>query len=167
MVIDLTSTATQVTFGAVVGVSQQAVSELLSRGVLVKGATLGAWLLAYCEHVRAVAAGRDPDGDLARERARVSRATAEKLEMANAVTRKEYAPTQALSLVLAGAARRCSNIMDGIPAQLRLRMPELDAAGLDIVRAELARARSEMASLSLDDIEKALAGDDGQGDADR
>jgi len=61
---------TQAEFGALVGISQQAVSAHISAGVLDAGGTLLEWLRAYCEQMRKEAAGhKSSDGmDLTRER---------------------------------------------------------------------------------------------------
>jgi hypothetical protein len=69
---------TQEQFGDLVGISQQAVSELLGRAILQGGQPAATWLRAYTKHLREQAAGRGADGELARERARlaVSRPTA-------------------------------------------------------------------------------------------
>jgi hypothetical protein len=56
---------TQKEFAAHVGLSQQAVSDLVRREILLKGGTLNEWWLAYCEHLREVAAERQAkDSDL-------------------------------------------------------------------------------------------------------
>lgn len=152
---------TQAAFGGLVGISQPAVSDLIARGVLRQGDTARVWLLAYSEHLRLVAAGRDPDGELSTERARVARATAEKIEMANAVTRREFAPIGLLELVLADMARKVSTRLDAVVPQIRRRAPDLPAAVLAFITAELVDARESCAAVNLDDAEKlAREGDD-------
>lgn len=71
-IIDLDEPATQSGFGALVGISQQAVSDAITRGVLVAGGTYAEWLLAYSAHMREQAAGRggDDQGNLTKARAR-------------------------------------------------------------------------------------------------
>lgn len=65
---------TQKEFGALVGVSQAAVSDMVGRNVITPGASAGQWLLEYCKHLREIAAGRASNGehDLATERARLA-----------------------------------------------------------------------------------------------
>jgi len=73
-VIDLDEQMRQADFGALVGISQPAVSDLVTRGVLKQGLNAGEWLHAYCGHLREIAAGRASNGDhdLATERARLA-----------------------------------------------------------------------------------------------
>lgn len=58
MAIDLDKKATQAAFAKLAGISQQAVSKLIDKGILVKGQTLREWLLFYCDRLREEAAGR-------------------------------------------------------------------------------------------------------------
>jgi hypothetical protein len=77
--IDLSIRVTQEDFGALVGISQPAVSGLLANGVIQKEGTAAQWLLAYCSRLREQAAGRlGADGgalDLVQERAALALAT--------------------------------------------------------------------------------------------
>ena len=59
--MNLDTTCTQAQFGELVGISQPAVSDLLTREVIQPGATAGAWLIDYCAHLREQAAGRGAD----------------------------------------------------------------------------------------------------------
>lgn len=160
-VTDLDSPMTQAAFGALVGISQPAVSDLLSRDVMRPGDTARAWLLAYCEQLRAVAAGRDPDGELSIERARVARATAEKLEMANKVTKREFAPVPFLEVVLGHVARQISTRLDALVPHIRRRLPDLPASVLAQISAEVAACRELCANATLADADRlARDGDD-------
>lgn len=73
--IDLQARSTQAAFGSLVGISQPAVSDLVSRGILRDGESVGEWLKAYCGNLREQAAGRLASGDLdlATERAGLAR----------------------------------------------------------------------------------------------
>ncbi len=87
--IDLDTSVTQEAFGAMVGISQPAVSDLITRGILNKGDSVRTWLLSYCDHMRGVAAGRDPDGEARRAgietpRDRVFRLQGDDLELERA-----------------------------------------------------------------------------------
>jgi len=153
-VIDLTVVITQARFGEVVGISQPAVSDLLSRGVLTEGAVAGVWLIEYCAHLREVAAGRLASGDLdlAAERARLAKEQADKIALQNAVTRRELAPVFLIEEVLAKAGAKVAGILDAIPGQVRRRMPALPSGELDAIASEIAKARNIAAALSLDDL---------------
>lgn len=76
---------TQTDLANLVGISQQAVHDLLKRGVIRKGDTLAVWLRAYLAQLRRVA-GRHGDGgpdsnDLTRARIREANAKAFKAEV--------------------------------------------------------------------------------------
>ena len=137
-----------------VGISQPAVSDLISRGVISDGSTAGEWLIAYCSHLREQAAGRAAEGglDLATERARLAREQADKIAMQNAVTRNELAPVVLIEEVLTKAAARIAGIFDAIPGQVRRRFPDLKAETIDLIGGEVAKARNVVAAMSLDDL---------------
>lgn len=162
---DLSSPVTQAQFGDLVGMSQQAVSDLVRRGVLPDGACGDEWLLAYCDHLREVAAGRGGDSakELSAERARLAREQADKIAMQNAVTRGELAPAYLLEEVLARAGARAGRILETIPGMLRRRLPQLTSDDIAEVTRVVAKARNLAAAMRLAD---AVAHDDGEGPAD-
>jgi phage terminase Nu1 subunit (DNA packaging protein) len=96
--------STQNEFADHVGISQQAVAELIRRGTIPKGAGRGgldldACRIAYIEHLREVAAGRssgtDGEFDLVQERARLAHAQANAQERINTLAEGkicEFAP---------------------------------------------------------------------------
>lgn len=151
---DLTQQATQQVFGELVGISQQAVSDLLSRGILTQGDAVSVWLKAYCTNLREVAAGRlAGDGfDLPTERARLAREQADKIAMQNAQTRRELAPAYLIEEVLAKAGAKVAGILEAIPGQVKRRIPSLPASEIEAIQLEIAKARNVAASLSLDDL---------------
>lgn len=159
MVKELDNTMTQAAFGELVGIGQPAVSDLLRREIIRPGATGGAWLEAYCEHLRTIAAGRDPSGELSTERARVARATAERIEMANAVTRSEYAPVGVLESVLSDIARQLASRLDALVPLIRRRLPDLQASVLTQIDNEINACRALCASANLADADKLVDGD--------
>src|SRR5687768_10556657 len=122
-VIDLSKPNTQAIFGAVVGMSQQAVSEFLRVAALGPGATLGEMILAYCDRLRQVAAGRmgDTEGglDLVQERAALAREMRMGHEIKNAVSRGTYAPIEQLAEVLAMASQAVVERFEQLPGILR------------------------------------------------
>lgn len=151
--IDLDGKPSITEFAALVGVSQQAISDQAAAGVLVAGMTWREMLLAYCGRLREQAAGR-ASGDLvlAAERAALARAQRERIEMQNAVTRGELAPVAAIEQVLANAGAKVSAILDTIPGLIRRRVPGLSATDIALIAAEVARARNIAAAVRLDDL---------------
>lgn len=76
VVHDLDQPATQDQFGQLVGISQQAVSALVGRGVLTEGASFRAWLLEYTGNLRAKASGNLRDKRLVAARVEEADASA-------------------------------------------------------------------------------------------
>jgi terminase small subunit / prophage DNA-packing protein len=144
---------TQAEFGEIVGVSQPTVSELLSRGVIVAGQPAGEWLKAYCLHLREQAAGRAAENglDLAGERAQLARAQRERIEMQNAVTRRQLAPVTLMEDVLAHVGRQIAGLLEAIPVQLK-RRSSLTPDDLAYISSEIIKARNLAASIDLDDL---------------
>lgn len=153
--VNLAQPCTQTAFGALVGISQQAVSDLMSRGVIQPGDTTGGWLMSYCANLREQAAGRMALGDLdlVNERARESKERADKLAMQNAVTRNELAPVHLIEEVLSRAGSRVAGILEAIPGALRRRIPLLTAEDVKLIEKEIAQARNIAAAVSLKDLE--------------
>lgn len=151
---DLTEKVTQSSFGELVGISQPAVSDLISRGVLTEGAAAGAWLHQYCGHLREIAAGRAASGDLdlAAERARLAKEQADRISMQNAVTRGELAPAYLIEEVLAKAGSRAAKILDTIPGMIRRRVSGLSSDDIASISREIAKARNIAAAVSLADL---------------
>ncbi len=133
-----------------VGISQQAVSELMARKVLQQGATARVWLLAYCANLRDVAAGRDPDGALVLERTRLAREQADEKAIGNAVKRREFAPIGLLSDVLAAASAAVVDRFDALPSDLRKACPDLPAEARDAIGRTIAGARNEWIRATVD-----------------
>ena len=132
----------------VVGVSQQAISALVTEGKLpFARALLGEVLLAYCQRLRDQAAGRlgaEVGGlDLVQERAALAREQRLGIEIKNAVLRGEYAPIALLSEVLATASQSVVERFEQLPGQLKKACPELPDAAREQVMAALASARNE------------------------
>lgn len=158
---------TQAAFGALVGVSQQAIGSLVGRGILDKGMDAEQLLLAYCSHLREQAAGRAANGelDLATERAGLAKAQREKIEMQNAVTRGELAPVALIEEVLSKAGGRIAGILEAIPGAVKRRVPSLTGDEIKNIAAEIARVRNVVAGMSLDDLREPDEEDeDGEGE---
>lgn len=151
--INLGQVLSQEAFGDLVGISQPAVSDLMTRGIIQAGQPCGVWLLAYTGHLREQAAGRGADGELASERARLAREQADMVAMKNAQSRKELAPVQILEEVLALVTRQVATVLDGIGPQLRRNFPDLSGEQLKIIGGELARARQLAATVNLQAVD--------------
>ena len=145
---------TQAEFGKLVGVSQQAIGKMVGAGVLDSGMTGHQMLQAYCSHLRETAAGRAGEGDLdlVTERALLARAQRERIEMANAVSRKELAPVALIEEVLAKAGAKIAGILDAIPGAVRRRVPNITGDEIQTIAGEIARVRNIVAAMSLADL---------------
>lgn len=135
--------------------SQGAVSQWMDRlGIDWKSASLDEIRVAYIRELREQAAGRAAAGDLdlATERAGLAKAQRERIEMQNAVTRRELAPVVLIEEVLTKAASRVAGIFDAIPGMIRRRVPKLTTGELDLVAGEIAKARNIVAAMSLSDL---------------
>jgi phage terminase Nu1 subunit (DNA packaging protein) len=151
--VNLDEPILQADFAELVGVSEAAVSTWVSDGVIAKGQTARQWLLAYIKRLRDQAAGRDADSPLAIQRARLASEQADRVEMANAVMRKQLAPASLLEEVLANVARQMATKLDALVPQLRTRCPDLDGPPLRLVEEELAALRGLLASVSINDVD--------------
>ena len=147
MVIDLAAPATQSDVAMVVGVSQQAISALVTEGKLQGDGTLGEVLQAYCQRLRLQAAGRMGDEvgglDLVQERAALAREQREGQAIKNAVARKEFAPVGLLADVLGMAASAVVDRFDQLEGQLRKACPDLPDDAKTAVQSVIAAARNE------------------------
>ena len=145
--IDLSKRVTQEDFGALVGISQPAVSGLLASGVLQPGGTAAQWLLAYCLRLREQAAGRmGADGgalDLVQERAALAREQRISQELKNAVARGEFAPVGVLADVLGLAAGAVVDRFDQLEGALRKACPDISDDVMGVVLGIVSSARNE------------------------
>ena len=132
-------------FGAAVGISKQAVSELVSKGVLVDGQGGNAWLLAYCDRLREMAAGRYSEGplDLTQERAALAREQRDAVAIKNALARGEFAPIGLLAQVLASASMAVAERFEHLDGLLTKTCPDMSQEQRALVLATIATARNE------------------------
>ncbi len=151
--MDLSEAITQQQFGDLVGVSQQAVSDLVGRGVLMAGDSAAEWLTAYCDHLREMAAGRGGEEgvNLVRERALLAREQRIRVAIQNAEKKGQLAPVAALEQALATAGAKASKILATIKGEIRLHYPQLPASGLAAVDTIVGKALNAVASMSLDE----------------
>jgi phage terminase Nu1 subunit (DNA packaging protein) len=142
----LDAIVSQAEFAQMIGVSEASVSKRVSDGVLTRGESVHAWLIAYCEHLRDQAAGRLGETlglDLVQERAGLARAQREAQELKNAVARGEYAPIGILADVLALASSAIVDRLDQLEGQLRKACPDLPEDARQVVLRLIADSRNE------------------------
>lgn len=147
--IDLNATMSQTEFGELVGVSQQAVSDMLARDVLAPGDSCGQWLLAYTSHLREQAAGRGMDGELAFQRSELARVSRERAEIKLALERKDYAPVALLEQVMATVGRSIVGVLEPLHVNLHRLCPHLTPEDLKLIQTEVSKACDIAASASL------------------
>ena len=143
--------------------SQGAVSQWMDRlGLDWKTTSLDVIRVEYIREIREQAAGRSASGDLdlATERAGLAKAQRERIEMQNAVTRRELAPVILIEEVLAKAGSKVAGILDAIPGMIKRRVAGLSSNDLDLIASEVARARNIAAAVSLDDLKDEAQGND-------
>lgn len=147
----LNLSVSQQEFAELVNLSPARVSQLVAEGALPRDSTCLAMLDAYIERLQTQAAGRDIDGNLTRERARLAKESADKIARENAVARGEYAPLAVLEAALSHVTRQLATQLDSIVPTLRRRQPDLPAAALRQVGDVLVQCRELCARASLGD----------------
>ena len=149
-------------FAKVVGVSEKTISLLVSKGVLHPGQILGEWIIRYTTHLREQAAGRATNGDidLATERAGLAKEQRLRLEMQNAVMRREYGPIIEMELGLADMLSMTGSKLDTIVGKLKKRSDVLTSDDLDIVSQVIADVRNDIAETTIDWFDAASEIDD-------
>ncbi len=133
-------------FAQIVGVSEARVSQMVSEGVIARGDTAAAWLVAYCERLRDQAAGRLGETyglDLVQERAALAREQREGQAIKNAVARREFAPVGLLADVLGQASSAVVDRFDQLEGTLRKACPDLPDEAKTAVLQVIASARNE------------------------
>lgn len=133
-------------FATMVGLSEARVSQLVSEMVIARGATAGAWLLAYCERLRDQAAGRMGEAgglDLVQERAALAREQRIGQAMKNAQARGEWAPVGLLADVLGVASSAVVDRFEQLEGALKKTCPDLPEAARTVVLQVIASARNE------------------------
>lgn len=154
--------ATQGEFGRHVGITQQAVADLVGRGVIHQVGRgkidLDEARLAYCAHLRSVAGNKsgDPDADLdlTAERARKAKEEADKLEMQNAQMRGDLLARTDVDAAVVAAFARVRARMIGVPSKVAPVVVTLDvpAEAESIVRKAIYEALRELSDTSVADM---------------
>lgn len=136
------------------GLTANRVSALAREGVLPRNASklfpLKAAVRAYADHARAGAQGRRVDSELAAEKLRLARATAEKAESANAKVRGELIAAADVEREWAGVLRGVRAAMLAVPSRIGQRLGHLTPHDLAAMDAEVRDALQEIADGDLD-----------------
>mgnify|MGYP000051795248 CR=1 FL=1 len=151
-VFDHSKACSQKDFSIIQGVSEKTISLLISKGVLYVGQSLGDWILRYSSHLREQAAGRATNGelDLATERAGLAMQQKLRIEMQNAITRREYAPIQAMEIGLSDLMVKLAAKFDTIIGKVKVRSDKLTADDLEVIGSVLAEVRNNVADMDID-----------------
>ena len=144
--------ATQSERGALVGISQQAVSDFDRQHRVSENITAAGWLQLYCRHLREEAAGRA--GRLADASAALKERQREEVELRLAIKRRQFAPITDLEAAIAYVAARVASILEGLVPALSRRCPQIDADALAVIEEVVAKARQAAAEMSLDVLTK-------------
>lgn len=143
----LSARVTQEEFGRLVGISQPAVSQLMTDGVLDREGTALVWLRRYCQRLREQAAGRmGAEGgglDLVQERAALAREQRIGQAIKNGVARKEFGPVGLLADVLGTASSAVVDRFDHLEGVLAKSCPNLPEEAKAAVLTVIADARNE------------------------
>ena len=150
--VDMLVVPTQKEFGEFINISQQAISDFDRRGVMGSGMTYRDRLDKYLDHIREQAAGRATLGDLdlATERAGLAREQRLRLQMQNAVTRREYGPIIEMELGLADVLTMIGSKLDTIVGKLKKQSDILTADDLVIVAEVVAVVRNDIADTAIE-----------------
>lgn len=138
-------------------ISTRRVRELATEwGIDSREVSLGEWRVRYLAKLREEAAGRAGTGDLdlVAERARLAKVQADRIEMQNAVTRKELAPAELIEEVLSRAGARAAKLLDTIPGELKRRCPQLTADDIATIATTIAKVRNIAAAISLANLQE-------------
>lgn len=159
----LNQTATQSAFAGLVGVSQQAISKQLEKGVLKPGASLRVWLLDYCERLREEAGGRGgvDQQSLTQARTMEARASAELKLMMIQEKAGTLVPVDEVEPLLAAMVTAARTELLALPDKLAAELKALTGAEVDaaLIEERIHDALNHLAT-SLQDL---AAGDDDAG----
>ena len=155
---------TQQAFGDLVGISQPAVSDHMASGEMIPGETAGEWLRDYCEHLREQAAGRGADGELAHQRAELTRVNRERAEIKLAQERKEFAPVALQELLIKHVGSQISDHLRALVGQLKTRCPRMSADDLKIAEDIVAETLNVVEGMGLASL-SAMDDEDDEGAA--
>lgn len=148
--MNLYEAITQRQLAALLGISEGRVSQLVSDGSIPAGTPVGAQVAAYCENLRAVAAGRTDAPEIATERARLLAAQATREELRLAEEQGALVRADAVRDALANAYIMVRDNILNIPARVAAKLAaESDVAKVHtVLYDELHAALTALAAAS-------------------
>lgn len=90
----------------------------------------------------------DP-AELEFQRFRKTKAEADKIELANEVTRKAQGPVDLIEWGLANISEQVASVLDAIPAKIKKRVPHLKASEITIIENEITKCRNAASKVSI------------------
>lgn len=97
------------------------------------------------EHLHGGSNGKNGHLNLDAERARLAKEQADAMALKNSVQRGEVVRSEDVSAAMAKVSSAIVQILESIPIRLKRANPALTQSDLDIVRAEIVKARNEAA----------------------
>ena len=138
---------------ALIGITPQRVGQLARDGILSRVAPARydtrATMLAYLGNLRqhAARAGRPvEDDELKKEKVRLARAGAEKVELANAKSRGELIPAVEVERAWSGVLRDVRAAVLASPSRIGSRLPHLSAHDVSEIARELSETLTALAA---------------------
>ncbi|MEN5084272.1 hypothetical protein ABE438_17465 [Bosea sp. TWI1241] len=144
----------ELTLAKLLDCSDRNVRDLAKRGLVVKIAPgrydLGKSVQTFVRHLRGQAAGhRSGEDDLVAERARLTRAQAERVERDNALARGEAIEVDAIAPALERIVRAAQLSLLSVPVKAAGRLPHLTRADIGVIDALLREALADAATEKL------------------
>lgn len=144
-------TVSAATLGEWLGLTPNRVHALARDGILPRAADnrfdLRAAVRAYADHCRAGAVGRTATGELAAEKIRLARATADKMEAANAKAWGEVAPLVDVEREWAGILRDVRAALLALPSRAASRLGHLTPHDVATLDREVRAVLEELATI--------------------
>jgi phage terminase Nu1 subunit (DNA packaging protein) len=139
--------ATREEFARIMEISPTAVTHLVSKGVLTRGAPVGQWLVEYGRHMAKVAAGwQSQNGEVDRmlEAALLDRSKREEIEMRIAEKRGVLIPDEVFIDGVSETFNAVKTRLLSIPNRLRARRPHLTIEDIAAFEDEIQATLTEL-----------------------
>ena len=174
-IVDLLEPASPLLVARAIGVSRQAVQDMLKDGRLGVVETNWDLLKAVYNRLRATAAKRGVDSqddenalNPQQEKALLDRSRREAQEIKNAVARGEFAPIELLTNTLASASVAVADQFDQLPNMVRKSCPDMKPGEVETVQRVINNARNAWvrgtAALVSESLDDDMGQDEGEGE---